>query len=81
MNGENKYRQLYSSLLYLGMPLLVLRIIIKARKSKELRRRWKEYFGIFAKPKLKKCIWVHSVSLGESIASKPLVLLLKKKIS
>ena len=67
-------RFIYSALLYLAMPLVMLRLFLRARKAPAYRQRWRERFGFFpGLPKDKPIIWVHSVSVGETIASAPLV--------
>lgn len=52
----------------------MLRMALRARKAPAYRKRWGERFGFFpALPKDKPVIWVHSVSVGETIASAPMV--------
>ena len=67
-------RFIYSALLYLATPLVMLRLFLLARKAPAYRQRWRERFGFFPSlPKDKPVIWVHSVSVGETIASAPMV--------
>ncbi|AMO57935.1 3-deoxy-D-manno-octulosonic acid transferase [Endozoicomonas montiporae] len=67
-------RFFYSTLLYLATPLVMLRMFLRGRKAPAYRQRWRERFGFFpALPQDKPVIWVHSVSVGETIASAPLV--------
>ena len=67
-------RFIYSALLYLATPLVMLRLFLRARKAPAYRQRWRERFGFFpGLPEDKPIIWVHSVSVGETIASAPLV--------
>ena len=67
-------RFFYSLLLYLISPLVLLRLYLRARKAPDYWQRKAERFGFFpALPSGKPCIWVHSVSVGETIASAPLV--------
>lgn len=68
-------RLIYSLLLYLIAPFAVLRLYLRGKKAPAYRQRIAERFGFFIPPftKQQKVIWVHSVSVGETIASAPLV--------
>ncbi|WP_067518911.1 lipid IV(A) 3-deoxy-D-manno-octulosonic acid transferase [Endozoicomonas ascidiicola] len=67
-------RFFYSLLLYLMSPLVVARLYSRAKKAPEYSKRKAERFGFFRLPESDKpLIWVHSVSVGETIASAPLV--------
>ncbi|MGI9273455.1 MAG: glycosyltransferase N-terminal domain-containing protein, partial [Endozoicomonas sp.] len=67
-------RFFYSTLLYLATPFVLLRLVLRARKAPAYGLRWRERFGFFpAIANDKPVIWVHSVSVGETIASAPLV--------
>ncbi|MCG9722873.1 lipid IV(A) 3-deoxy-D-manno-octulosonic acid transferase [Shewanella sp. Isolate7] len=64
-------RTLYSILLYLLSPLLILYLVIRAVKSPDYRGRWGERFGL---AKLSKAdLLIHSVSMGETLAAIPLI--------
>ena len=63
---------LYSLLFYLALPLVILRLVWRSRKQPAYRQRIKERFG-FVTPASKKSIWIHSVSVGESIAAMPMI--------
>ncbi|MBW8186141.1 lipid IV(A) 3-deoxy-D-manno-octulosonic acid transferase [Shewanella nanhaiensis] len=64
-------RFLYSILLYLLLPLLVLYLAFRAIKSPGYRGRWGERFGL---AKLKQSdLLIHSVSMGETLAAIPLI--------
>ena len=68
-------RFFYSLLLYLLLPLVLLRLLFKSRKNKHYRLRIKERLGWVKLPPRdeKPIIWIHVVSVGETIASKPLI--------
>lgn len=64
----------YSLLFYLITPFIFLRLFIKSRKSPAYRKRWSERLGFIPSLSRKRpVIWVHSVSVGETIASAPMV--------
>ncbi|WP_257266714.1 lipid IV(A) 3-deoxy-D-manno-octulosonic acid transferase [Endozoicomonas sp. ONNA2] len=67
-------RFLYSLLLYLISPLALVRLYFRSKKAPAYWQRKRERFGFFSLPVPDKpIIWVHSVSMGETIASGPLV--------
>jgi 3-deoxy-D-manno-octulosonic-acid transferase len=67
------WRVLYSLLLYVLLPLIVLRLLWRARRNPEYLRRWGERFRVGAFMPKGPRIWVHAVSLGEVVAAVPLV--------
>lgn len=73
------YLKLYSLLFYCILPFLPLRLLLKGRKAEAYRARWHERFAKYKTAPLKESIWVHAVSLGESIAAIPLIKELQKK--
>lgn len=66
-------RALYSLILYLISPLVVLRLLLRSRKAPDYRKRIAERFGFFPRLPRQGYIWLHSVSVGETIAAAPLV--------
>ena len=72
-------RHLYTLFYYLITPLIVLRLLMRARKAPAYKQRIKERFGFFPAPAFKKSIWLHSVSVGETIAAAPLVKALQQR--
>lgn len=65
-------RILYTVLFYLALPLVLLRLWWKGRKNPAYRLRIKERFGLVSFT-CKNAIWVHAVSLGETVAAIPLL--------
>ena len=66
-------RRLYTLLLYLLFPLVLLRLLWRSIKAPEYRRRWLERLGIFPPPAAWGGLWVHAVSVGEVQAVLPLI--------
>ncbi len=68
-------RYLYSALFYLLVPLVVLRLLWRSRRAPAYRRRMAERFGVFdGRPRGDaRTIWVHAVSVGETLAAAPLI--------
>jgi len=66
-------RYLYSLLVHLSLPLILLRLLWRSLRAPDYRKRVLERLALRL-PKLKQGgIWLHAVSLGESIAAAPLV--------
>jgi len=69
-------RILYSLLLYLAVPFILLRLWWRARRAPAYAQRWAERFGWVARPQLgagRQLIWVHTVSVGEFLGALPLL--------
>ena len=66
-------RLLYTLLLYLITPLVLLRLLWKSRLQPEYRRRIGERFGLVEPAAEGVAVWVHAVSVGESLAALPLI--------
>ncbi len=68
------YRLFYTWFFYLLLPAVLLRLLVRARKAPAYRQRWLERLGFFqAPPGVRGGIWVHAVSVGETIAAAPLI--------
>lgn len=66
-------RTLYSCLFYLALPLVALRLWLRARKAPAYAKRVGERFS-YGLPRMQPGgIWVHAVSVGESIAAAPMI--------
>ncbi|VXC15348.1 3-deoxy-D-manno-octulosonic-acid transferase (KDO transferase) [Pseudomonas sp. 8Z] len=66
-------RLLYTLLLHLALPLIALRLALRARKASAYAQRIKERFAFDLPPMQPGGIWVHAVSVGESIAAAPMI--------
>lgn len=71
-------RYLYSFLLYLAMPFIFFKLLWRSRKLPAYGKRWGERLGYYPFT-LESAIWIHAVSVGETIAAIPLVKALQKK--
>ncbi|QLG91009.1 lipid IV(A) 3-deoxy-D-manno-octulosonic acid transferase [Pseudomonas yamanorum] len=66
-------RTLYSCLFYLALPLVALRLWLRARKAPAYAKRVGERFSYGLPAMQPGGIWVHAVSVGESIAAAPMI--------
>ncbi|CAM3674228.1 lipid IV(A) 3-deoxy-D-manno-octulosonic acid transferase [Ectopseudomonas alcaliphila] len=66
-------RPLYTLLLHLALPLIALRLALRARKAPAYARRINERFSLGLPAMKPGGIWVHAVSVGESIAAAPMI--------
>ena len=66
-------RTLYTLLLYLAVPVIAVRLWLRARKAPAYAKRIAERFAISLPAFKQGGIWLHAVSVGESIAAAPLV--------
>lgn len=71
-------RYLYSLLIYLALPFIFLRLLWRSRNAPDYLKHWGQRLG-FTPHILNQCIWVHAVSLGETIAAIPFIKILKKR--
>ncbi|MEJ3602305.1 lipid IV(A) 3-deoxy-D-manno-octulosonic acid transferase [Vibrio vulnificus] len=73
-------RWLYTLLLALAAPLLLFGLYRSKPNKPKFGKRWKEHFGIT--PKLdgqNQPLWIHAVSVGESLAAIALIKAIKEK--
>lgn len=66
-------RVLYSLFFYLILPLVLLRLAYRALRAPDYRKRIGERFGFVPTAQHSDGLWVHAVSVGESIAAAPLI--------
>lgn len=67
------YRQLYSILCYVIFPVVLLRLFWRSRKRPPIRQHWQHRLGFISLSPSSPRIWLHAVSVGETIAAKPLI--------
>lgn len=65
-------RFLYTALFYIILPFLFIRLLWRSRRLPAYRKGWLERLGYFPY-KLESSIWIHAVSVGETIAAIPLI--------
>ena len=66
-------RTLYTLILHLALPFILLRLLWRAWRAPAYGKRIGERFAIGLPPLRPGGIWIHAVSLGESIAAAPLI--------
>lgn len=66
-------RLLYTLLLRLVLPLVLLRLWWRGRRERGYRRGVAERFGRYELERPEKLVWIHAVSVGEVRAAAPLV--------
>ncbi len=72
-------RHLYSIVLYFLVPLVLFRLWWRGRKVPAYNKRILERFAYIKSPKQQPRIWLHAVSVGETMAAKPLLQALLQK--
>lgn len=71
-NMAEVHRYLYTLIFYLCLPLMLLRLWWRGRKAPAYRLRWTERLG-FVPKQSGQPLWIHAVSVGETLAIVPLV--------
>ncbi|MBE1276020.1 lipid IV(A) 3-deoxy-D-manno-octulosonic acid transferase [Enterovibrio baiacu] len=71
-------RLLYTLLLFIAAPFLLLGLYRAKDGKPRIGKRWVEHFGRTPSLQGQRPIWIHAVSVGEVIAAKPIILALRK---
>ncbi len=66
-------RWLYSWLLWLLLPLVLLRLAWRGYRNPAYFERWPERLGFWRRPLRPADVWIHAVSVGEVQAMQPLI--------
>lgn len=66
------YRLLYSALWYLLCPFILMRLLLRARSNPAYKLNWQQRLGYIRCTETPR-IWLHAVSVGETVAAKPLI--------
>jgi len=69
-------RLIYSALFYCLIPIIMLRMLLRSRIAPAYRQRMAERLGFFkadTQADGRPAIWVHAVSVGETLAAAPLI--------
>ncbi|OED64520.1 3-deoxy-D-manno-octulosonic acid transferase [Vibrio splendidus ZS-139] len=72
-------RLIYTLILSLASPLLLYGLYKSKPGKPSFGQRWKEHFGITPQTQGNNPIWIHAVSVGESIAAVPIIKQLKRR--
>ena len=65
-------RFLYTLVFHLLLPLVLVRLLWRSLRAPAYRQRWLERFGLGV-PAQTGGLWVHAVSVGETLAAVPLI--------
>lgn len=66
-------RTLYSGLWYALMPALFVRLWWRGRRAPAYRARWRERLALGLPRQAGHTVWVHAVSVGETLAAAPMI--------
>jgi 3-deoxy-D-manno-octulosonic-acid transferase len=71
--------RIYSTLIYLLIPFIFLRLLWRGFKAPDYWRRWSERIAYYQQTHAQNVIWFHAVSVGEAEAVFPLVRLMLQR--
>ncbi|GJM11717.1 MAG: 3-deoxy-D-manno-octulosonic acid transferase [Pseudohongiella sp.] len=76
-------RIIYSGIFYLALPIILLRLLLRSLRTPAYRLRIGERLALQSPPldfdENKQTLWVHGVSVGETVASAPLIAELQER--
>ncbi|MDV7104195.1 lipid IV(A) 3-deoxy-D-manno-octulosonic acid transferase [Vibrio sp. TH_r3] len=72
-------RLLYTLVLFLACPFLLVGLYRKKTGKPTFGSRWKEHWGVTPTTQAQNPIWIHAVSVGETIAVTPIIKAIKKQ--
>ena len=72
-------RHIYSLFVYALIPVIVIKLLYRSFKVPAYRQRWGQRLGFVPKLSNQKVIWLHAVSVGETLAAVPLAKALQVK--
>lgn len=75
-------RLLYTLAYLLLLPAILVRLLWRSRLAPAYRQRWAERFGLFHAPafdRQRPVVWLHAVSVGETLAAVPMVKCLQRE--
>lgn len=73
MKTDGWARKFYSGVIYGAAPVLAWRLYQRGKENPAYRERREERFGFYPGKPLARSLWVHTVSVGEFLAAKPLI--------
>ena len=76
---KNLMRFLYTVLVYLLLPVALLRLAWRARRQRGYLEHVAERFGFYAQKTEGPFIWIHAVSVGETRAAEPVIRMLRER--
>lgn len=64
----------YTMIWYMLLPILWVLLWLRGRSAPDYRKRWNERLAYGAqKDTLSSCVWIHAVSVGETLAAAPMI--------
>ena len=66
-------RRFYTLFFYLCLPIIFVRLFLRSRQAPQYRLRWGERLGFVRSAPKPQGLWVHAVSVGETLAAVPLI--------
>lgn len=71
-------RFIYCLFVYLAIPFVLFRLIYRSLRAPLYAMRWGERFGFISlSPRNETLVWIHAVSVGETLAAAPIVAALR----